>query len=56
MKITLINRFKKVEDKMKNFTREVKLTLSGKKREILEHKGQSWKLKMRGMNLMAEAT
>lgn len=52
----MINRFKKVEDKMKNFTREVNLILNGKKREILKHKRQSWKLKMHEMNLMAEVT
>lgn len=52
----LINRFKKVEDKMKNFTREVKSILKRKQREILGQKGQSGKLRMREMNLMAEET
>lgn len=52
----MINRFKKVEGKTKNFTREVKSILKRKQREILEQKGQSWKLRMREMNLIAEET
>ena len=52
----LINRFKKVEDKMKNFTTEVKSILKRKQREILGQKGQSGKLRMCEMNLMAAET
>ena len=52
----LINRFKKVEDKMKNFTTEVKSILKRKQREILGQKGQSGKLRMCEMNLMPEET